>query len=126
GPQRSDFLDFDRRQWRGTALDEELLAQGSVDLVRDRRVFLEIQAHIVLALADAVALVAVPGARLFDEVVQPAEFDQFALARRALAVQDFELGLAERRRDLVLDDLDARFRADHLVAALDRADAADV
>ena len=35
-------------------------------------------------------------------------------------------GLAKRRRDLVLDDLDARLVADDFLAALDRADAADV
>ena len=34
--------------------------------------------------------------------------------------------LAERRRDLVLDDLHARLVADHFFALLDRADAADV
>jgi hypothetical protein len=65
---------------------------------------------IVLALADALALVAVPGAGLVDEVVGHAELDDLALARDALAVQDLELGLTERRRDLVLDDLDAGLR----------------
>jgi hypothetical protein len=44
----------------------------------------------------------------------------------ALAVHDVELDLAERRRDLVLDDLHAGLVADDLVALLDRADAADV
>jgi hypothetical protein len=44
----------------------------------------------------------------------------------ALAVHDVELDLLERRRHLVLDHLDAGLVADHLVALLDRADAADV
>ncbi len=55
-----------------------------------------------------------------------AEIDQLADLGDALAVHDVELDLLERRRDLVLDDLDAGLVADHLVALLDRADAADV
>src|SRR6202040_2004811 len=49
-----------------------------------------------------------------------------AVARNALAVEDVEERLAERWRDLVLHDLDTRFVADDLVAALDRTDAPDV
>ena len=55
-----------------------------------------------------------------------AELDDLAFARDALAVEDVEQRLAERRRDLVLDDLDPRLVADDLLAALDGADAADV
>ena len=40
-----------------------------------------------------------------------AEVDDLAFARDALAVEDLELGLLERRRDLVLHDLDARLVA---------------
>ena len=46
--------------------------------------------------------------------------------RDALAVHHVELGDAERRRDLVLHDLDPDPVADRLRAALDRLDAADV
>ena len=46
--------------------------------------------------------------------------------RHAFAVHDVELDLLERRRELVLDHLDAGLVADHLVALLDRADPADV
>src|SRR5690242_694844 len=88
--------------------------------------FLEIEARVVLALPDPLAVVAVPGAGFLDEVVVDAELDQLAFARGALAVEDLELGLPERRGDLVLDDLDARLGADDFLAALDRADAADV
>ena len=52
--------------------------------------------------------------------------DDLAFVRNALPVHDLELGLAERRRDLVLDHLDARLVADHFFAILDGADAADV
>jgi len=62
-------------------------------------------ACVVLALADALAAVAVPGAALFDHVAGRAEVEDLAFARRAFAVEDVELGRLERRRDLVLDDL---------------------
>src|SRR4051812_17382854 len=88
--------------------------------------FLEVQARVVLALSDPLAVVAVPGARFLDHIVVDAELDQLALARCAFAVEDFELGLPERWCDLVLDDLDARFGADDFFAALHRADTTDV
>ena len=63
---------------------------------------------------------------LLDDVVVDAEVDEAALARDARAVQDVELGLLERRRHLVLDDLDARAVADRVGAVLQRLDATDV
>ena len=54
------------------------------------------------------------------------EVEQAALVRDAHAVLDVELGLAERRRDLVLHDLDADPVADRLGALLEGLDAADV
>jgi hypothetical protein len=89
-------------------------------------VLAQVLARVVLALADLVAVVRVPRAGLLDDPVVDAELDDLAFARDALAVQDVEQRLAERRRDLVLDDLDARLVADDLLALLDRADAADV
>src|SRR6185437_7356714 len=83
-------------------------------------------ACVVLPLPDLVARVCIPGTRFFDDPVIDAELDDLALAADALAVQDVEECLAKRRRNLVLDDLDARFFADDFLAALDRADAADV
>src|SRR5690348_1768138 len=105
---------------------QQAFAQLLVDLVGDGRIVAQELAHVLLALADAVAVVAVPGAGLVDQVLRHAQFDDLAFARGALAVQDLELALAERRRHLVLHHLDAGFRADDLVAALDGADAADV
>ena len=55
-----------------------------------------------------------------------AEVDELTLPGDPLAVEDVELHLPERRRDLVLDHLDARLVADHLVAFLDGADTPDV
>ena len=74
---------------------------------------------VLAALAEALAVVGEPGAALLDDPVLDAEVEQVAFARDALAVHDVELGLAERRRHLVLDDLDARAAADDLIAVLD-------
>src|ERR1022692_1217549 len=83
-------------------------------------------AGVVLALADLVAVVGIPGPRLFDDVVRHAELDDFALARNTFAIENIEQRLAKRRRDLVLDHLDPGFVADDFFAALDRPNAADV
>src|SRR5699024_10418828 len=48
----------------GLAGDQQLFAQLGVDLVGDLGVVLEVLAHVFLALADARAVVAVPGAGL--------------------------------------------------------------
>src|SRR5690606_40335745 len=69
---------------------------------------------------------AVPGASALDQLGFHAHLDQFAFARDAFAIEDLGDHLLERRRQLVLDDLDPGLVADDLVALLDRADAADV
>ena len=61
-----------------------------------------------------------------DHVGGDAEVEQRALAGDALAVHDVELGLLERRRHLVLDDLDAHPVADGIGALFEGLDAADV
>ncbi|ABA47801.1 hypothetical protein BURPS1710b_0972 [Burkholderia pseudomallei 1710b] len=106
--------------------DSERLANAILDLARDFRILAQEFARVVLALADLLAAIAVPRARLVDDLRLHAEIDDLALARNAFAVQDVEDRFAERRRHLVLDDLHARFVADHLVVLLDRADPANV
>ena len=59
-------------------------------------------------------------------VVLDPEVEDAARGRDALAELDVELGLAERRRHLVLDDLHADPVADRLRAVLERLDPADV
>ena len=66
---------------------------------------------VFLTLPDPIAVEAVPGAGLLDDVLLDAEIDDFAFTRDTDAVEDLELGRLERRRDLVLDDLDARLAA---------------
>src|SRR5258706_5227434 len=127
GRQLLDLLVFDNvlGDDRGD-LAARLLADLGLDLFRERGIFLEEIARVVLALAEAVAVVDVPGAGFLEHAVEHADLQHLAFARDALAVQDVELGLPERRRDLVLHHLHAGLGAGHLVALLDRADAADV
>src|SRR5687768_14444131 len=110
----------------GELLHPRFLADLAFDLARERGILFQEVARVVLALAEALAVVDVPGARLLEHAEVDADLEHLAFARDAFAVQDIELRLLEGRRDLVLHHLDAGFRADHLVALLDRADAADV
>src|SRR5688572_11241407 len=115
-----------RRHLDGALLRQELRADALLDRGRDVLVLEEEIARVLLALPDAVAIEAVPGAGLLDDVLLDAEIDDLAFARDTDPVQDLELGHLERRRDLVLDDLDARLAADDFLAFLDGARAADV
>src|SRR5690554_7650973 len=84
-------------------------------LFRSRRIVLEELGGVGLALADLVALVAVPGTGLVDQVALHAQVDHLAGVVDPLAVEDLELGLAEGRRHLVLDHLDPGLVAGDLV-----------
>jgi hypothetical protein len=116
-----------RREAGGVARGEAgLLDQRSAQLLLDGRVLLEVGEGLVAALADLGAVVGVPGAGLLDEAELLGSVDQLAELVDADAVEDLEVRLAERRRELVLDDLDLALAADRLVAALDRLLAPDV
>ena len=103
-----------------------VLAHGLLDLGADLGMLLQERLGVLAPLADALAAEGEPGARLLDDAGLDAQIDQLAGLGDALAVHDVELDLLEGRRHLVLDDLDAGLVADHLLALLDLADAADV
>src|SRR5690606_35206088 len=105
---------------------QQLLADAGFDVAGDLRVLRQEVASIFLALTDALTVVAVPGAGFFHHALGHADIDDLAHARDAGAVHDLELGLAERRGDLVLHHLHPGLVADHFIGALDGADAADV
>src|SRR3954454_1258155 len=106
--------------------DAERLVDLALDLLRDLLVLVEEGLGVVAPLAEPLVAVGEERARLGDDVVLDPEVEDAARGRDALAELDVELGLAERRRDLVLDDLDADPVADRLGAVLQRLDAADV
>src|SRR5436190_11356149 len=104
----------------------ELLAHPGLDLRRDLGMLAQEVARVLAALTDAIAAEGVPGAGLLDDALLGRDVDQLSLLGDAAAVQDVELRLAERRRYLVLHHLHLGAAADHLVAVLEGAEAADV
>src|SRR4051794_1736414 len=106
--------------------DAELLLDLLLQLVGQVGVVTQEGPRVLLALAELIAVVGVPGAGLADEAVLDAHVDQAALPGDALPVEDVELGLLERRSHLVLDDLAAGPVADRLAAVLERLDPAHV
>src|SRR5215813_3199808 len=103
-----------------------ILADGGLDLLRHIRILLEEGLGVLAALADALAVIGKPGARFLDHARLDAEINELARLRYALAIHDVEFDRLERRGELVLDHFDAGLVANHLVALLNRADAADV
>ena len=97
-----------------------------LDVGADRGVVAQEALRRFAALAEARLAVGEPRAGLRHDVHRHADVEEPALAADPLAVHDVELGDPERRRDLVLDDLDADAVADRLRAGLDRLDPADV
>src|SRR5690606_25608763 len=106
--------------------DAELLQDLLLDLGSDIGVAGQEVAGVLLALAQLVALVGVPGPGLADDALLDADVDQRTLTRDALAVEDVELGLLEGRRALVLHDLHAGPVADDLRTVLEALDTAYV
>src|SRR4029077_16558595 len=114
--KRCDAVACDRLAERGGGLDRreldppshsELLAPTLLDDARGLGMLLEELLHVLAALAEALATVGEPRAALLNHLVLDREIEQVAFARDAFAVHHVELGLAERRRQLVLHDLHA-------------------
>src|SRR5260370_23600451 len=103
-----------------------VLPDRGLDLGGHVGIGLEEGLRVFAALAEALAVIREPGAGFLDDAGLDAEIEDLAHLGDALAIHDVELDLLERRRQLVLHHLDAGGVADHLVALLDRADAADV
>ena len=103
-----------------------MLTDLAVDLSQDVRVVQEELLGVLTALADAVALVVVPGAALVDDVTAGGQVKDVAHVGDSLAEHDVKLRLLEGRGDLVLDDLDPGAVSNHLAALLEGLDPADV
>src|SRR5207237_9332015 len=121
GLRRRGLLTF-----RAGDVNAEGLAHVRGDAAQEFRILAQGVLRVLAPLAEPLAAIGEPRARLLDDAVRHRQVEHVALARDARPAHDVELALAERRRDLVLDDLDLRAVADHAVAVLDRADAADV
>src|SRR5689334_16110411 len=77
-------------------------------------------AGVLAALPDPLTFITKPRTALFHEVLCDAEVDQVAFFGDPFPVDDVEFGLAEGRRDLILDHLHLGAVADHDVAIFDR------
>src|SRR4051812_7853027 len=86
----------------------------------------EERGRVLPTLAEPLVVEAEVRARLLHDLAVETRLEHRALPGDALAVDDVELGLLERRRDLVLNDLHAHAVAVRLDALLQRFDAADV
>src|SRR5262245_2892447 len=106
--------------------EAQFLSDLFLDRLECRRVVLQELLDVLAALTQTLAAEREPRAALLDDLLVDRQIEQVALARDALAVHHVELGFAEGRRDLVLDDLDPRAASNDDVAVLDGADAADV
>src|SRR6202042_410647 len=106
--------------------DAELLLDLLLDLVGQVRVLLQEVPGVLLALAELVALVGVPGPGLAHDRLFHAEVDQAALPADAHAVQDVELRGLERRAHLVLHDLDPGPVPDRVRTVLERLDTPNI
>ena len=109
-----------------SAISPAFCRSAGLDLACQLGIFPQEQLGVLATLAEALRIVGEPGAGLLHHPGLDAEIDELAGLGHALAIHDVELDHLERRCQLVLHHLDARLVADHLVAVLDRADAADV
>src|SRR5512133_3812925 len=106
----------------GWEADAQLGLDLLLDLAGQLGVVAEEVAGVLASLAALVAVVGEPGPRLLDEADVHADVEQAPLLGDPLAVDDVELGRAERRGQLVLDHLGPGPVADHLRAVLQRLD----
>ena len=74
------------------------------------------------ALSDADIAVGEPCAGLCDDFVCNAHIENGTFLRNAFTVDNVELGNAERRRNLVFNDFDARAVSDGRIALFQRVD----
>src|SRR6266545_883003 len=106
--------------------ETELAADLVLDRLAGRGIVLQELLDVLAPLAETLAAEREPRSALLDDLPIDGEIEQVPFLRDPLAVHHVELRFAERRRDLVLDDLHPRAAADDDVAVLDGADAADV
>src|ERR1700691_3294510 len=105
--------------------DAELFLDLLLDLVGHIGVFQQEVAGVLLALPQLFALIGEPRPGLTNEAMVHTHADQRAFFADALAVENVELGLLERRRHLVFDDLDPGAVTDRIGTVLKRLDSPD-
>src|SRR5207302_9354910 len=116
-----------RQQSRGgDLLDPELGLDPRQDRLADIGMLAQERGGVLAPLAEPLLLEAEVRARLLHDLALEPGVEHRALPRDAGAVDDVELGLLERRRHLVLDDLLAHAVAYRFHTFLQRLDAWNV
>src|SRR5215218_9872436 len=100
-------------------VEAELVVDVVEDTLADLVVLLEELLGVLAALAEPLLAVGEPRPALLDYVVLYPDVEQAALARDPLTVHHVELNRLERRRHLVLYDLDPGLVANRVGADLD-------
>src|SRR5262249_54275406 len=90
---------------RGRRPQPQRVAHLGLEVGQRRRVLLQPLLGVLPSLPDPLVLERVPGPRLLDEALIDRSVEDGAGLGDPFAVEDVELGLTERRRQLVLDDL---------------------
>src|SRR5687768_11704924 len=111
---------------RDDLLRRSLRLDLSEDRLHEIRVLLEERGRVLPALAEPLVAVAEVRPGLLDDLPLQPDLEDGALPGDAGAVDDVELRLLERGRDLVLDHLDASTVAVGLGPVLERLDPANV
>src|SRR5215207_6378376 len=105
-----DLVRLRQRRRQESCRDDLILADLGLDRAEDAlrhvRVLAQERGRVLPPLPKAFILEAEVGTRLLDDLALEAGVENRSLPGDPGAVDDVELGLLERRRDLVLDDLD--------------------
>src|SRR5450755_3585929 len=128
GDARSGWCSRSRRRgglWRSLN-QAQGLAYFDIELGQSILVVFQELASIFAALADALALVAIPGAGFLDDVVVRCQIEQVAFARNAFPVENVELGFAERCRNFVLHHFYPSARTSDHIAIFNGCDAPNI
>src|SRR5271169_2836172 len=115
-----------RLRRRRSGNQPQRLAHFRVELGHGVFVVFEELPGVFAALADAFTFIAEPRAGFLENIIVHRDIEQVAFARDAFAIQNVELGLAERRCHFVLHNFYPGTRAGNYVAFLDGCDAPDV
>ena len=97
-----------------------------LDLLGDLGIFLEELPSLLFSLAKLQVAIAEPSAGAADDLLLHAEVEDVAFVADAVGVHHVEFGDAERRGNLVLNDLCPHALADDFFTLLELADAADI
>ncbi len=106
--------------------DAELLLDLLLDPVGQVRVVAQEVPGVLLALAELVAVVGVPGAGLAHDALLHAEIDKAALTANSVTVQNIEFRDFEWRRHFILDDFYPGSVSDRICSVFQGLDAADI